>query len=72
MKNVVELREHLANAFEMLSQGELETKTVAEMSNIAGKMINSAKVQLEYHNLRQDTPKIKFLHVVEDVEAEDK
>ena len=68
MKNVVELRENLSNAFDLLLRGEIETKTVAEMTNLAGKMINSAKVQLEYHNLRQDTPKIKFLHVVEDVE----
>jgi len=37
------------------------------MANLAGKMINSAKVQLDYHALRKDTPSIKFLHVEEDV-----
>jgi hypothetical protein len=37
------------------------------MANLAGKMINSAKVQLEYHALRKDTPSIKFLHVKEKV-----
>jgi len=30
-------------------------------------MINSAKVQMEYHALRKDEPKIKFLHVQEKV-----
>ena len=67
MKNVVELRTKLAIAFEGLSNGELNSKDASEMANIAGKMINSAKVQLEYHALRKDTPSIKFLHVEEDI-----
>jgi hypothetical protein len=37
------------------------------MANLAGKMINSAKVQLEYHALRKDKPSIKFLHAKERV-----
>jgi|TARA_R110000787_G_scaffold823_5_gene3023 hypothetical protein len=67
MKNVVELRTQLAIAFEGLSNGELSSKDASEMANLAGKMINSAKVQLDYHALRKDTPSIKFLHVEEDV-----
>ena len=67
MKNVVELREELAIAFEGLSNGKLCSKNASEMANLAGKMINSAKVQLEYHALRKDTPNIKFLHVKEKV-----
>ena len=67
MKNVVELRTKLAIALEGLSNGELNSKDASEMANIAGKMINSAKVQLEYHALRKDTPSIKFLHVEEDI-----
>tara|TARA_X000001036_G_scaffold398192_1_gene400905 strand:+ start:776 stop:982 length:207 start_codon:yes stop_codon:yes gene_type:complete len=68
MKTVVELRNHLSEVFDQLSKGQIEIKEASEMTNVAGKMINSAKVQLEYHNLRKDKPKIKFLHVVEDVE----
>ena len=67
MKNVVELRTQLAIAFEGLSNCELNSKDAGEMANLAGKMINSAKVQLEHHALRKDTPSIKFLHVEEDI-----
>jgi hypothetical protein len=67
MKNVVELREELAKVFTNLSNGKVQHKDAAEMANLAGKMINSAKVQLEYHALRKDTPNIKFLHVAEKV-----
>ena len=66
MKNVVELREKLAVIFDELREGTITTKTAAEMANLAGKMINSAKVQLEYHALRKDEPSIKFLHVKEE------
>ena len=67
MKNVVELRDELAKVFSDLSNGGIKAKDAAEMANVAGKMIDSAKVQLEYHALRRDTPKIKFLHVKEKV-----
>ena len=67
MKNVVELREELSRVFKGLSNGTVQAKDASEMANLAGKMINSAKVQLEYHALRKDTPSIKFLHVNEKV-----
>ena len=67
MKNVVELREELSRVFKGLSNGTVQSKDASEMANLAGKMINSAKVQLEYHALRKDTPNIKFLHVKEKV-----
>jgi len=31
------------------------------MANVAGKMINSAKVQIEYYALRKETPEVAFL-----------
>jgi len=33
----------------------------AEFANIAGKMINSAKVQIEYYALCKEKPEITFL-----------
>ena len=33
----------------------------AELANIAGKMIGSAKVQVEYYVLRKESPRINFL-----------
>jgi hypothetical protein len=32
-----------------------------ELANIAGKMISSAKVQVEYYALRKEAPSISFL-----------
>ena len=67
MKNVVELREELSRVFMELKEGTVQSKDASEMANLAGKMINSAKAQLEYHSLRKDKPSIKFLHAKERV-----
>jgi hypothetical protein len=63
MKDINELRDNLSTIFEELHKGTIEVKTAAELANIAGKMINSAKAQLDYHAMRKDTTtKITFLH----------
>lgn len=61
MKNVNELRAQLSEVFTMLKSGAIEAKEASELANIAGKMINSAKVQVEYYALRKETPKIAFI-----------
>jgi len=66
MKNVEELRSNLSEVFENLKSGTIKPNEAAEFSNIAGKMINSAKVELEYYALRKETPDIKFLSKNED------
>jgi hypothetical protein len=61
MKNCDELRNELAIVFERLKAGEIKPGEAAEMANIAGKMINSAKAQIEYYALRKEAPRIVFL-----------
>ena len=61
MKNCEELRNELAVVFERLKAGEIKPGEAAEMANIAGKMINSAKAQIEYYALRKESPRINFL-----------
>jgi hypothetical protein len=61
INNVQELRDNLADVFQRLKSGEMEVKTVAELTNVAGKMIQSAKVQIEYYALRKESPTIAFL-----------
>lgn len=61
MKNAQKLRDELSKVFEKLSNGEIKHSDAAELANIAGKMINSAKVQVEYYALRKEAPTIKFL-----------
>ena len=61
MKNVTQLRNELADVFDQLNAGLIKPKEAGELTNVAGKMINSAKVQLEYYALRKETPTIDFL-----------
>lgn len=61
MKTVTTLRDELAEVFDQLKSGAIKPKDAGELANVAGKMINSAKVQLEYYALRKETPNIPFL-----------
>jgi hypothetical protein len=61
MKNVNELRNELSDVFAGLRAGSIKHSDAAELANLAGKMINSAKVQLEYYALRKEAPVIPFL-----------
>jgi len=62
MNNIKDVRKELCKAFEDIRTGELDVKRGAEMSNIAGKIINSLKVQLEYSSLRKESPSIDFFN----------
>jgi hypothetical protein len=63
MKDVSKLRDELGETFDGLVSGSISPKVAKEIANVAGKMINSAKVQLDYHALRQEkNVKITFLH----------
>ena len=58
---ITSLRDDLLKVYEELRSGSLETKHAKEINNTAGKVIASAKVQLEYASLRGETPTIEFL-----------
>jgi len=61
MKNATQLRNDLALVFDELRSGGIDTKHASELANIAGKMISSAKAQIEYYALRTEKPSIPFL-----------
>ena len=61
MKNCDELRQELAQTFAQLKAGEIKPSEAAELANLAGKMIGSAKVQVEYYALRKEQPRIDWL-----------
>ena len=61
MKSVNQLRNELSEIFDDLRSGAIKTKEAGELANVAGKMINSAKVQLEYYALRKEVPPLQFL-----------
>lgn len=62
MNTASELRAELAKVFNQLKAGEIKPSEAAELANLAGKMIASAKVQVEYAALRKDVPEISFLN----------
>lgn len=61
MKNITELRDALALQYQKVLNGEIDVKVAAELNNTAGKIINSAKVQLEYNVQAKNNKTIKFL-----------
>ena len=61
MKNAEELRRSLSEVFRQLQAGELKPTEASELANLGGKMINSAKVQVEYYALRKEAPSIAWL-----------
>ena len=65
MKNIDQVRDRLSTIFDKLESGEIDAKKAAEFANLAGKMINSAKVQVEYYALRKEMPDIGFLNARE-------
>lgn len=60
-KDITELRDQLLDAFEWVKQDPRRANQVKEMTNAAGKVIASVKVQLEYCLLRGEQPEIEFL-----------
>jgi hypothetical protein len=61
MKNVQQLRNELATVITDLRNGTITARDAGAVANLAGKMISSAKAQLDHCALRGDAPNITFL-----------
>ena len=59
MKNTHEMRENLSEVWKDLREGKIQAKDAAEFSNMAGKFIASAKLDLEYQQLVTRVPATK-------------
>lgn len=59
--SITELRDDLLKVYDCLRAGTIESKDAKEINNTAGKVIASAKVQLEYAAVRNEKPEIEFL-----------
>lgn len=62
MQNIKELRESLADNYELMKAKKMELKVGKELANTAGKLINTLKVELEYSKLAGIRPEIDFLN----------
>lgn len=60
MKTAEEMTVVLQGVLARLEAGDMKHKDAAEAINSVGKMIGLAKVQLEYHKMRRETPAMRF------------
>ena len=61
MQNITELRNSLADNYTKMKAGKMNFALGKELSNAAGKIINSLKVELEYNQILGVKCKIDFL-----------
>jgi len=61
MKNVIELRDELVEVFNLLKEGKMKGREAKEIINCAGKIIASAKLEIDYAKLNGNKREIKFL-----------
>jgi len=60
-KDISELRDQLLDAFEAVRNDPRKAMQTEEMSNAAGKVIQSLKIELEYCIARNEMPDIAFM-----------
>jgi|APFre7841882654_1041346.scaffolds.fasta_scaffold03251_7 hypothetical protein len=58
---ITELREDLLKVYADLRSGVMDSRDAKQINNTAGKIIASAKVQIEYSSLRNEKPDIDFI-----------
>jgi hypothetical protein len=68
--NILELRNDLIESYEQLKGGKMSLRDAKERANLAGKIMGSAKLQLEYNVYAKRQTKIKFLEATEDGNGE--
>lgn len=61
MKNIIELRNELADIFDLIRAKKIKMAVAKELVNTAGKIIQSVKLELDYAALRKETPIVEFL-----------
>lgn len=55
------MRDELIKTFRQLQAGEIGLSEAKQLSNVAGKVFSSAKLQLEYNKYAQSKTPIMFL-----------
>jgi len=63
IRNITDLTNHLVENYQKLSDGQMLERRAKEISNMAGKIIGSVKVNLEYNKFMKLRRKINFLDV---------
>jgi hypothetical protein len=61
MQNIEDLRKSLSENYEAMKAGKMELKEGKELSNCAGKIISSVKLELEYQMMMGIKQEIAFM-----------
>ena len=72
MKNIKELRTAITEIFEELKEGERTNKDATSFSNLAGRIISTTKVEIDYSKLHKKKKVIKFLEYEDEEVVEDR
>lgn len=63
IKNVNDLREDLIEMYNNLKEGNIGLRDAKERNNTAGKIMSTAKLQMEYNAYTKSDARIPFLEV---------
>lgn len=66
--NVEELREFLSKELVRVSTGEITPATANASANLAGKVLSSVKMELEYNRMAGASPNIAFLKGINSIQ----
>ena len=69
IKNVRELTEDLTNVYHLVRTQQMTSRDANDLANVAGKILNAAKSELQYRQWRKERVKIPFFEC--DVQPED-
>jgi len=61
MKDIEALRDELATMYDKVKANKVDADQAKMLTNVAGKIIGSLRVELEYAALNGEEPDIKFL-----------
>jgi len=61
IKTVHGLRENLIDNFELIKRNKMGLKEASEMTKVASKILQSAKLEMEYKKLTKSGKQISFL-----------
>lgn len=62
LRNVTDLRDDMLDVYEKTKAGVIDAKVTSELANVAGKIMKTAVVELDYNRFtKQTNKKISFL-----------
>lgn len=61
IKTLTDLGQDLLEVYTDLREGKIDKPTAEALANVAGKVINSLKVQIEYNSLKATIDRVELL-----------